>query len=84
MNPGKRLIFLTCAVIFCSLLAACTAPVSYDVILRNGMIYDGSGGQPYIGDVAFDGDVMSHWATLARQQRRLRSMFRAWWWRPDL
>ena len=58
MNPGKRIFSLTCAVIVCSLLAACTAPVSYDVILRNGMIYDGSGGQPYIGDVAFDGDVI--------------------------
>ena len=58
MNPGKRIFSLTFAVIICSILAACAAPVSYDVILRNGMIYDGSGGQPYIGDVAFDGDLI--------------------------
>jgi len=58
MNPGKRIFSLTCAVIVCSFLAACSAPVSHDVILRNGMIYDGSGGQPYIGDIAFDGDVI--------------------------
>ena len=59
MNPGKRVFFVTFAVIVCSFLAACTAPVSYDIILRNGMIYDGSGGQPYVGDVAFDGDVIA-------------------------
>ena len=59
MNPGKRFFFVTFAVIVCSFLAACASPVSYDIILRNGMIYDGSGGQPYVGDVAFDGDVIA-------------------------
>jgi len=29
---------------------------SYDLILRGGTIYDGSGGKPYVGDVAIDGD----------------------------
>jgi len=58
MNPGKRIFSLTFVVVVCSFLAACNAPVSYDVILRGGMIYDGSGGQPYIGDVAFDGDLI--------------------------
>jgi N-acyl-D-amino-acid deacylase len=29
---------------------------SYDVILRNGMVYDGSGKEPYAGDVAISGD----------------------------
>lgn len=38
-------------------LAACTpAPPSYDIIIRNGTIYDGSGGQPFSGDVAISGD----------------------------
>ena len=59
MNPGKRIFSLTFVVVVCSFLAACTAPVSYDVILRGGMIYDGSGGQPYSGDVAFDGDLIA-------------------------
>ncbi len=59
MNPGKRFFSLTFVVVVCSFLAACTAPVSYDVILRGGMIYDGSGGQPYGGDVAFDGDLIA-------------------------
>ena len=28
----------------------------YDVIIRNGTIYDGSGGAPYVGDVLVNGD----------------------------
>ena len=41
---------------FFFLLSACAPPQSYDVILRGGTIYDGSGEKPYVGDVAFDGD----------------------------
>jgi N-acyl-D-amino-acid deacylase len=29
---------------------------TYDVIVRNGTIYDGSGGSPYVGDVLVNGD----------------------------
>ena len=49
-----------------ALLASCTAPqpvavvqpplAFYDVLIRNGTIYDGSGGQPYVGDVLINGD----------------------------
>ena len=56
MNPNKRIGPLTLAIIICCFLAACMSPTSYDVILRSGTIYDGSGEKPYIGDVAFDGD----------------------------
>ena len=43
----------------CPLLSACaTTPTTstYDVIVRNGTIYDGSGGAPFAGDVAIRGD----------------------------
>src|SRR5207342_3470845 len=30
-------------------------PATYDVLIRNGMIYDGSGGQPFAGDVGIKG-----------------------------
>ena len=40
----------------CGLLAACAPPVSHDVVLRGGNIYDGSGGESYIGDIAIDDD----------------------------
>ena len=51
-----------------TLLASCAAPQPtaqvqpppplpvYDIAIRNGAIYDGSGGQPYIGDVLINGD----------------------------
>lgn len=40
-----------------ALLTGCTAPaVEYDVILRGGTVLDGSGGTPFVGDVAIDGD----------------------------
>ena len=41
------------------MLAACTAPESYEVILRGGTIYDGGGGQPYVGDVGLRGDLIA-------------------------
>ena len=41
-----------------ALLGACSPPPSYDLILRGGDIYDGSGGDPYVGDVAIDGDTI--------------------------
>lgn len=31
----------------------------YDVVIRNGMIYDGSGSAPYKGDVAIQGDTVA-------------------------
>lgn len=42
-------------------LTGCAAAGSstYDVIIRNGMIYDGSGGSPYPGDVAIIGDTIA-------------------------
>ena len=31
-------------------------PAAYSVLIRGGTIYDGSGGAPYVGDVALKGD----------------------------
>lgn len=38
------------------LTAACTQPTEYDLVLRNGTLYDGSGQPPSRGDVAVNGD----------------------------
>ncbi|MCB0259300.1 MAG: D-aminoacylase, partial [Calditrichaeota bacterium] len=35
-----------------TLLLGCGGAPEYDVVIRNGAIYDGSGGAPYVGDIA--------------------------------
>jgi len=69
MNAFKRFPLLFLSLVASSLLAACQAPdqetpvaetpVTYDVILRGGTLYDGSGEKPYTGDVAIKGDVIA-------------------------
>ena len=49
----KKLATLACAAL---LLTGAARPVSYDVVIRGGTIYDGTGGAPYRGDVAVRGD----------------------------
>ena len=42
-----------------ALLALCSTALfgaDYDVVLRHGTVYDGSGGKPFVGDVAIRGD----------------------------
>ena len=34
-------------------------PEEYDILLRGGTLYDGSGGAPYVGDVAIKGDTIA-------------------------
>ena len=36
--------------------SAAPPPAAYSVLIRGGTIYDGSGGTPYVGDVAINGD----------------------------
>jgi N-acyl-D-amino-acid deacylase len=38
--------------------APATGPV-HDLVIRGGTIYDGSGGAPFVGDVAIDGDTIA-------------------------
>jgi len=41
------------------LLAECASPAEYDIVLRGGTIYDGSGKAPFVGDLAIHGDVIA-------------------------
>src|SRR5437868_10610696 len=50
----KRVAFALAIAGFLATSAA--APTSYSVIIRGGTVYDGSGGAPYVGDVALKGD----------------------------
>ena len=40
-------------------LGGCSRAAEYDIIVRRGMIYDGGGGAPYLGDVAIGGDTIA-------------------------
>jgi N-acyl-D-amino-acid deacylase len=42
------------------LSAAAVAPSEHDVLIVGGTIYDGTGGQPYVGDIAIDGDRITY------------------------
>ena len=43
---------------FAVFLAGCTPAACYDVIVSGGTIYDGSGGQPFVADIALDDGVI--------------------------
>jgi N-acyl-D-amino-acid deacylase len=48
--------------VLCAGLAAAAEPAKthHDTIVRNGLIYDGSGRPPFKGDIAIDGDRISY------------------------
>src|SRR5436190_864641 len=53
----RRILHLAAVVsLALSCASARVAPPEYDVLIRNGTIYDGSGGAPFVGDVAIQGD----------------------------
>ncbi|MDZ7290568.1 MAG: D-aminoacylase [candidate division KSB1 bacterium] len=41
------------------ILTACTPKIEYDLIIRNGTIYDGSGAAPITGDIAINVDTIA-------------------------
>jgi N-acyl-D-amino-acid deacylase len=45
--------------------------MSYDLIIRNGTVYDGSGSPPYTGDVAIQGDTIAATGPLGRVPGRV-------------
>ena len=51
----KILLGTTC----CILLFACKQEIKYNTIIRNGMIYDGNGGEPYKADIAINADTIA-------------------------
>ena len=46
------------------------APRTYDLVLRGGTIYDGSGGKPFVGDVAVNGDRIAAVGSLGNAKGR--------------
>jgi len=46
-------------ILFFLILSACSSPAQYDLIIRNGTIYNGTGEKPFKGDVAISGDTVA-------------------------
>jgi N-acyl-D-amino-acid deacylase len=61
-NPSRSLAALLGAVLiaWASTASSAAAPRTHDVVITNGMIYDGSGGKPFVGEVAVDGDRITY------------------------
>ena len=62
---------LTCLGLACLALAwGCSSGAEYDVLIRNGMIYDGTGIAPFAGNVAINGDTLVAVGPLDRARGR--------------
>jgi N-acyl-D-amino-acid deacylase len=51
--------------------AGSSPDATYDVILRGGTIYDGSGGDPFMADVALQGDTVAAIGDLSRARGKI-------------
>jgi len=60
------LIFLVTSPLFFS----CKQQTKYDTIIRNGMIYDGNGGEPYKADVAINADTIAFIGDLSNESAK--------------
>jgi hypothetical protein len=66
MQLSKRIYIIACAFV----IAACGTPTppaetNYDVVIRGGTVYDGTGGKPFVGDVAIRGERVVYVGPLA-------------------
>jgi len=50
----------------CLVATACAPSPQYDLVIRNGTIYDGSGSAGFVGDVAINGDEIAAIGSLGR------------------
>jgi N-acyl-D-amino-acid deacylase len=56
--PARQLLSISTAALLCLTLLRPAA--AHDLVIRNGMIYDGSGKPPYLGAIAIDGDRIAY------------------------
>ena len=47
------------SIVLVLLLTGCRQSPSYDVLIRHGMLYDGSGSPPRVGDIGINGDTIT-------------------------
>jgi N-acyl-D-amino-acid deacylase len=64
VHSGHGLVFVLS--FFCVVVTACAPSPQYDLVIRNGTIYDGSGSAGFVGDVAINGDAIAAIGSLGR------------------
>jgi N-acyl-D-amino-acid deacylase len=61
---------LTIVMVLVLLASSSAAAPRYDVVIRGGALYDGSGGQPYVGDIGIAGDRIARVAPRIEERGR--------------
>ncbi|MEO6583671.1 MAG: D-aminoacylase [Ferruginibacter sp.] len=51
--------YLFLVTIISATIFSCNSKIEYDIIIRNGTIYDGNGGAPYLADIAINADTIA-------------------------
>ena len=67
----SHLVYLS-ALMFAASRAVIAAAGDYDLILRGGTVYDGSGAKPLVADVALKGDRIAAMGDLSRARALAR------------
>lgn len=57
---------LICLLFVCATIASCSTK-KYDTIIRNGLVYDGNGGEPYKADIAIQNDSIAFIGDLSKE-----------------
>jgi len=65
-RPGPRRTGLASVVLLSLLSWACGPVTEYDIVIRGGTLYDGSGDAPVVGDLAISGDSIVAMGDLGR------------------
>ena len=61
----KMKLTILCLAFFC--LFSCKNESKYDIIIKNGLIYDGNGGNPYQADIAVKADTIAIIGDLSKE-----------------
>jgi N-acyl-D-amino-acid deacylase len=69
---GRGLVLIGWGLTVSTVFAAPKEEPRYDVLISGGTIYDGSGGEPFVGDVAIQGDRIAYVGPQAPQAARER------------
>ena len=56
---------LICLIFVCALITSCSTK-QYDTIIRNGLVYDGNGGEPIKADIAIQNDTIAFIGDLSK------------------